>query len=79
MNPGYLAHLTREIAGLKEAGLFKTERIITSPQQPQLQARVSRRAGRSRAVRMIDSFSVRKGWRHKGRLATQPRSILSSF
>ena len=38
MNPGYLAHLTREIELLKEAGLFKTERVITSPQQPQMKA-----------------------------------------
>ncbi|GLH66720.1 glycine C-acetyltransferase [Geothrix edaphica] len=38
MNPAYLAHLTREIEQLKEAGLYKTERIITSPQQPQMQA-----------------------------------------
>ena len=34
MNPGYLTHLNREIELLKEAGLFKTERVITSPQQP---------------------------------------------
>ncbi|HJU83128.1 MAG TPA: glycine C-acetyltransferase [Holophagaceae bacterium] len=38
MNSGYLAHLTREIALLKEAGLYKTERVITSPQQPQMTA-----------------------------------------
>ena len=38
MNPGYLAHLTHEIELLKEAGLYKTERIITSPQQPQMKA-----------------------------------------
>ncbi|WP_257308879.1 glycine C-acetyltransferase [Geothrix fuzhouensis] len=38
MNPAYLAHLTHEIEQLKEAGLFKTERIITSPQQPRMQA-----------------------------------------
>ncbi|HLP30642.1 MAG TPA: aminotransferase class I/II-fold pyridoxal phosphate-dependent enzyme, partial [Geothrix sp.] len=38
MNPGYLAHLNHEIAQLKEAGLYKTERVITSPQQPRMQA-----------------------------------------
>ncbi|WP_306589460.1 glycine C-acetyltransferase [Geothrix sp. 21YS21S-4] len=38
MNPGYLAHLTRELAQLKEAGLYKTERIIASPQQPRMTA-----------------------------------------
>ncbi len=38
MNPGYLAHLNRELEGLKEAGLYKTERVITSPQQPRLRA-----------------------------------------
>ncbi|MCM2249711.1 MAG: aminotransferase class I/II-fold pyridoxal phosphate-dependent enzyme, partial [Geothrix sp.] len=38
MNPGYLAHLNREIEQLKEAGLYKSERVITSPQQPQMKA-----------------------------------------
>jgi glycine C-acetyltransferase len=38
VNPGYLAHLNHEIGLLKEAGLFKTERVITSPQQPQMKA-----------------------------------------
>ena len=38
VNPGYLAHLNREIEQLKEAGLYKTERVITSPQQPQMRA-----------------------------------------
>ncbi|MDR3683374.1 MAG: glycine C-acetyltransferase [Geothrix sp.] len=38
MNPGYLAHLDHEIGLLKEAGLYKSERIITSPQQPQMRA-----------------------------------------
>jgi glycine C-acetyltransferase len=38
VNPGYLAHLNHEIELLKEAGLFKTERVITSPQQPQMKA-----------------------------------------
>jgi glycine C-acetyltransferase len=38
VNPGYLDHLNRELQGLKEAGLYKTERVITSPQQPQLKA-----------------------------------------
>ena len=38
MNPGYLAHLNHEIEGLKEAGLYKIERVITSPQQPQMRA-----------------------------------------
>jgi len=38
VNPGYLAHLNRELEGLKEAGLYKTERVITSPQQPRLRA-----------------------------------------
>ena len=38
MNPSYLAHLNHEIEQLKEAGLYKTERIISSPQQPQMKA-----------------------------------------
>ena len=38
MNPGYLAHLNRELELLKEAGLDKTERVITTPQQPRLTA-----------------------------------------
>ena len=38
MNPGYLAHLNHELEQLKEAGLYKTERVITSPQQPRLTA-----------------------------------------
>ncbi len=38
MNPAYLAHLNHEIEALKEAGLYKTERVITSPQQPQMKA-----------------------------------------
>jgi len=38
VNPGYLAHLNHEIEGLKEAGLYKIERVITSPQQPQMRA-----------------------------------------
>jgi glycine C-acetyltransferase len=38
VNPGYLTHLNREIEQLKEAGLYKTERVITSPQQPQMKA-----------------------------------------
>ena len=38
MNPGYLAHLTHEIEQLKEAGLYKMERVITSPQQPRMTA-----------------------------------------
>lgn len=38
MNPGYLTHLNREIELLKEAGLYKTERVITSPQQPRMTA-----------------------------------------
>jgi glycine C-acetyltransferase len=38
VNPAYLAHLNHEIEALKEAGLYKTERVITSPQQPQMKA-----------------------------------------
>ena len=38
MNPGYLAHLNRELDQLREAGLYKTERTITSPQQPRMTA-----------------------------------------
>ena len=38
MNSAYLTHLNREIELLKEAGLYKTERVITSPQQPQMKA-----------------------------------------
>jgi glycine C-acetyltransferase len=38
VNPGYLAHLNHEIDLLKEAGLYKTERVITSPQQPLMKA-----------------------------------------
>ncbi len=30
---GYLAHLRTELEGLREAGLYKAERVITSPQQ----------------------------------------------
>ena len=38
MNTDYLPHLRSEIQKLKEAGLYKTERIITTPQQPQMTA-----------------------------------------
>ena len=38
MNVAYLAHLQRELDALKAAGLYKTERTITSPQQPRLTA-----------------------------------------
>ncbi len=38
MNPGYLDHLNRELELLKEAGLYKTERTITTPQQPRMTA-----------------------------------------
>ena len=38
MHPGYLAHLNHELEALKEAGLYKTERVITSPQQPRMRA-----------------------------------------
>ena len=38
MNAGYLAHLQRELDQLKAAGLYKTERTITSPQQPRMTA-----------------------------------------
>ena len=38
MNPGYLAHLQRELDQLKAAGLYKTERTITTPQQPRMTA-----------------------------------------
>jgi len=34
----YYAHLQNELQALRDAGLYKTERIITSPQQPQLAA-----------------------------------------
>ena len=33
MNQALLAHLRKELAGLQEAGLYKAERIITTPQQ----------------------------------------------
>ncbi|MCB1385958.1 MAG: glycine C-acetyltransferase [Nitratireductor sp.] len=32
MTAGFIAHLSRELAGLKEAGLYKSERIIASKQ-----------------------------------------------
>jgi len=38
MNPNYISYLAGEIEKLKEQGLFKTERIITTPQQPQMTA-----------------------------------------
>jgi glycine C-acetyltransferase len=38
VNPGYLAHLNHELEQLREAGLYKTERVITSPQQPRMRA-----------------------------------------
>ena len=38
MNPGYLTHLNQELEQLKQAGLYKTERVITSPQQPRMTA-----------------------------------------
>jgi len=38
VNAGYLAHLQRELDQLKAAGLYKTERTITSPQQPRMTA-----------------------------------------
>jgi glycine C-acetyltransferase len=38
VHPGYLAHLNHELEALKEAGLYKTERVITSPQQPRMRA-----------------------------------------
>jgi len=38
VNPGYLDHLNRELELLKEAGLYKTERTITTPQQPRMTA-----------------------------------------
>ncbi len=38
MNVQYIQHLQGELQKLKEQGLYKTERIITSPQQPQLTA-----------------------------------------
>ncbi len=38
MNAAYLAHLQRELDALKAAGLYKTERTITTPQQPRMTA-----------------------------------------
>jgi glycine C-acetyltransferase len=38
VHPGYLAHLNHEIDLLKGAGLYKDERVITSPQQPRMKA-----------------------------------------
>ncbi len=38
MNPKFLNHLATETQSLKDQGLYKTERTITSPQQPQMVA-----------------------------------------
>ncbi len=38
MNPDFLSHLTAETAKLREAGLFKTERIITTAQSARIEA-----------------------------------------
>jgi glycine C-acetyltransferase len=38
MNPKFHDHLLRETAALEEAGLFKTERVITTPQRPRMTA-----------------------------------------
>lgn len=38
MKSDYIKHLQGELQKLKELGLYKTERIITSPQQPKLTA-----------------------------------------
>ncbi len=38
MNPKFLNHLAAETQSLKDQGLYKTERTITSPQQPQMVA-----------------------------------------
>jgi len=37
MNPGFLSFLTEQIDALKKAGLYKQERVLTSPQQPQIE------------------------------------------
>jgi glycine C-acetyltransferase len=37
MNPAFLGHLTDEIRKLHEAGLYKSERVITSPQSARVQ------------------------------------------
>ncbi len=38
MLAGYLDHLRTELDALREAGLYKTERVITTPQQPRMTA-----------------------------------------
>lgn len=38
MKADYFKHLQSELAGVKSAGLFKKERVITSPQQAQIRA-----------------------------------------
>lgn len=38
MNPNFLNHLATETQSLKDQGLYKIERTITSPQQPQMVA-----------------------------------------
>jgi len=38
VNPKFLNHLATETQSLKDQGLYKTERTITSPQQPQMVA-----------------------------------------
>jgi len=38
MNARFLEHLTKETLSLKDQGLYKLERTITSPQQPQMTA-----------------------------------------
>jgi glycine C-acetyltransferase len=37
MNSAFLTHLENEIAAVKSAGLYKSERVITSPQQAEIQ------------------------------------------
>jgi glycine C-acetyltransferase len=36
MNDAFISHLTSEIAGLKSAGLYKSERVITSTQSAEI-------------------------------------------
>ncbi|MCB0417857.1 MAG: aminotransferase class I/II-fold pyridoxal phosphate-dependent enzyme, partial [Bdellovibrionales bacterium] len=38
MDKGFLDHLNKELAGIREAGLYKTERVMTSPQQAMIRA-----------------------------------------
>ncbi len=37
MKNAFIAHLSAELVGLKSAGLYKSERVITSPQSSEIE------------------------------------------